>query len=227
MPNLSKAINKISTNSIDGIDDLLKLEDNLLNISENLPKDAKKLVEYDANTILVDLLAGYIDYTDRYLPEKEKPGISHPVGYILETKDGYNISLYGKNLWYYEFGTGDQGANSKYRQPKMMSRRGYVYNAGPKVIRANTYNPESSIDNPDVPETYKRIVNKHPGMAKHNWWMSPYGLSNGIPAGSILYNTWSNYRDELESDSSSSARLTKNNLTYVLRNDLLKGLKGK
>ena len=224
MPNLSKAVTKVSLNGSDGKKQLRQLQQNLLDLENNLPKDVDELAKYDADTILADLLVGYMDYVERN--DIENP--SYPAGYILKTNSGYKVSLYGKNLWYYEFGTGDKGEQSNYEATKTMQNVNYVYNAGPTVIHANSYSPGDTNYDSNLPKVYIDTANKHPGIVHHNWWVHKNErgpLSNGIPAGRILYDTIASYRGNLESGSKSSGGISKNNLTYKIKNNLLKGIK--
>lgn len=221
MPNLSKMSQVVSLNTPDGIDKLNKLQENLLNFDDEAKHDIKELTKFDADSILNDLIVGYQTYITS-LPEKEQKHASKPVGYSKELPDGYSISLYGKNLLMYEYGTGDQGANNPYPSSKSLAKHGWKYNSGPKVIKAGQ--ADELLSYQDLPKWYIGFLHKHPGIDRHNWWMSPYGISNGIPAGRILYDTWNFYRGELLSDSTSKVKLTKRNLKYIVKNKITKDL---
>lgn len=230
MPNLSKMSQTASLNTVEGIDRLNQLQKNLLNFDEEAKHTVKEYVNHDADVILNDLLIGY----QNYVGTEEQPGgmvdkarnfrenASKPVGYVKEINNGAQITLYGKNLWYYEFGTGDKGAASNYDK-RTLARYGYEYNKGPKVIKAGSMNTMKA---EDLPGWYKATIAKHPGMANHNWWMSPKGMSNGIPASKILYDTWRDYKDGIsgEGTTKSGVNITKNTLRYTFKRIVTKDL---
>ena len=130
------------------------MEDNIEHLEENLPKEIDKLAKLDADSILRDLLVGYT----RYVEDNDIENPSYPVGYVIKTNNGYRASLYGKDLWYYEFGTGDAGANKGYSRRKAMAKIGYEWNAGPNVIHANTYDPDDTNYDGDLPKAYINVL---------------------------------------------------------------------
>lgn len=230
MANISKMSQYASLNTVEGIDRLNKLQENLLHFDENAKHTVKEYIDHDAGVILNELLIGY----QSYVGTEEQPGgmedkardfrenVSKPIGYVKDIPNGAQITLYGKNLWYYEFGTGDKGAASNYNS-KVLSRYGYEYNKGPKVIKAGSIN---TMNNSELPAWYLATIAKHPGMANHNWWMSPKGMSNGIPAGKILYDTWRDYKDGISNSGKniSGTRITKNTLRYTFKKMVTKDL---
>ena len=176
-----------------------KLSDLIDSFEEIVGNNIEKAMEEDAKNIAAELATNFDDYITNNSGKKEFKKTYNPTIRINKEGNRYDISMTGKNLLYYEFGTGDTGerTNGGYSKSEL-ARYGYKYNDGPNVIRAGEANDYLSFQ--DLPKWYIGFLHKHPGIDRHNWWMSPYGISNGIEAGLFMYHTWDNYVRGLAGD---------------------------
>lgn len=219
MANLSKALfkDKLSV-GVDtaGFNDLDKLITRLEDATEKMPESLEKATREDALAISREMSNNFSSFIAS-LPRWEKTDLPVFTTYITNIRGGYNIAIEGTDIRYYEYGTGDQGINSNYPPIFDIKSGKYVYNAGPKVIHAGTSLSEA-------PQWYVGMVTKHPEKAAGNWWMSPHGPSNGIPAGKFFYYAVKDFRDGLTSDKEAMKwSLGRKSIHIKIRNGLLKG----
>lgn len=209
MPNLKYAITKFKHTKLDGFKGL---SDFITNLPSEVPKLAKEAVEYDGNNLLVEIMTGYENYREEHKDMKEiaNDNEPHPTAYLLPVKDGVQATIYGsKRLLYYEFGTGPVGEGrfkpkgqsvSTYPSKAYLAKAGWQYGSGPNVIKAGTLKgADDYLSWEDMPLWYTSMEAKHPNLT-HNYdmWMSPMGISFGIPAGAFYYNAVKAYVSELK-----------------------------
>lgn len=223
MANLNNALFKdrmtVKTTGFDRLDELLtRLEDTAEKMPENLLKDTKE----DALAMSRELSTNFQNAIAR-LPDRERKDLPVFTTYITNIRGGYNIAIAGKDIWYYEFGTGDQGERSGYPK-KALENRNYKYNAGPKVIHKGEADDWLSFQ--ELPAWYIGFINKNKGARYGNWWMSPHGISNGIPAGKFFYDTVRDFKDSLTSDEEEMGyELSRHSIHLKVRDAILKGKK--
>lgn len=222
MANLNNAVIKAKFTTKDGeFKDFEKLINRLEDAVEEMPETIDKWTLDDATQMSRNLTTAYQNYLSS-LPDKEKKDLHTATTYITKINGGYNVAISGKDILYHEFGTGDQGAWSGYPSKKALQLHNYEYNAGPKVIHAGEADDYLSYQ--DLPNWYIGFIGKHPNLGNRNWWMSPHGISNGIPAGAFTYDTYSTFYNDLQSDQESAKwSLGKKSVHLKVRNKITKG----
>lgn len=222
MANLNNAVLKAKfTVDTGGFKDFEKLINRLEETVEEMPETIDKWTLDDATQMSRNLTTEYQNYLAS-LPQREQKDLHSATTYITKINGGYNVAITGKDVLYHEFGTGDQGASSGYPSKAALNSRGYIYNAGPKVIHPGE--ADDFLSYQDLPAWYIGFINKHPEAGSHNWWMSPHGISNGIPAGAFTYRTYSTFYDDLQSDQESAKwSLGKKSVHLKVRNKITKG----
>lgn len=189
-----------------------KLMDKLDNLPEELAKQTEEALALDAKTIAESMESNYSNYIATYGDMKEIAKGRPPAPRVTvstvrignkEVRANVDFSV-GKYTYYYEYGTGPIG-EGKYRIGGGQSRYpanklpdGWKYGGGPKVIHAGTYMGSLNAYL-EQPAWYQSMATKHYDFTqKFDMWMSPMGISLGIPAGRFYYDATSAYRNQIK-----------------------------
>ena len=189
------------------------LIDELKNLPETLSEEVEIALALDAKDVAESMERGYENYISTYGDMKEiakgrppAPRVKVSTAKIGNKEVRANVDFsVGKYTYYYEYGTGPIGAgkfaanNSQnmVKYPASNLPAGYVYGGGPKVIHANTYVGTLNAYL-EQPIWYQNMVHKHYDLTRQfDMWMSPMGISFGIPAGRFYYEAVTAYRNQI------------------------------
>ena len=133
---------------------------------------------------------------------------------VNETKTGFTVKMSGKDILYQEFGTGLIGEGSYEGTLPSYWR----YASGKKILQNGAYKNLSSIKE-EIPEWYIKGLKE--GWIKENAavWYSPMGVTEGIPAGNFMYNTYMDFLDDFETGGH-NLQLGRRNLQVYIKNKL-------
>lgn len=226
-----------------GLDQLLQ---NIIDFGFELEDETESRTVSDAVDLLETLTQKYEEYIDIYGSKSQGSRVddveldvskiklnkrgSHwtgaPMAYVTKNKTGCNVTLYGKDILYHEFGTGTVGRDDDYPFDKLkvnfnLTAPAWNYGSGLKIITNGHYKNVSSLEN-SVPAWYKKAVANHIISESAEVWMSPMGITEGNHAGMFMYDTLMEYRDQL--DSSVVPKLGKKSLTLMTKKKITKNL---
>lgn len=185
--------------------------DNIGKLPENVPKYAQQAVIYDAKRLAEDMEKNYTQYLKTYGSMKEiaRDIPPEPTIRVLPTYGGANevgakvTFTAGRKTFYYEYGTGPVGEGkftpkgySKSNKHPQAEANGWRYGTGPRVIKAG--HAEDLEGWLDSPKWYINLITKHTSLRNFDMWMSPMGVSFGVPAGKFYYDAVKIYNSGLK-----------------------------
>lgn len=142
---------------------------------------------------------------------------------VAKVKNGWKVDMYGKDILYHEFGTGQRGKSSKYPRD-ILNFYNWDYIVGSQIIQNFRYvNGDNSSNGGKIPNWYIGMVTKGKISSKDYIWMSPYGPSRGLYAGMFWYDTISDYTEDLKNPNNVTRELGKRTLMLRCKNKLTKG----
>lgn len=217
-----------------GFIDLDDFVDNLYDLSSNIKDDVKAMAATDAAYMAKKLSENYTDYMAAYGKKSEGAKTDDvstdesdvkltknragqwagaPKLEVNETKTGFTVKMSGKDILYQEFGTGTVGEGE---YPGKLPNY-WHYASGEKIIQNYRYINSSFIDN-KAPKWYRKAIKEKIIPKSAKVWHSPIGITEGNHAGAFMYDTWMDYRDDLETGS--NLQLGRNNLNIYIKNKL-------
>lgn len=216
-----KIISKITYSSknkhFKGLEDIAdNLESYIDEVDGELDMDALM----DAEVLANELAYAYTGFlADNHLASKVKPASIT----INAIKDGYNVVMYGKDVLFHEFGTGMPGKESDYPK-KILVKYNWKYLVGTKIIQNYTFVNSPILDTyGGIPKWYVGMVEKGVISKDDFVWMSPYGPTQGIPAGRFWYDLISDYTEDLSNPKGIERKLNKSSLKLKVKNKLTTG----
>lgn len=158
--------------------------DKVVNALEILYQDLQKMQKEIPKEIAEEGLK-YLNkqYSNLY----DDPNIGNISTKITETSKGYNLSAYGEDVIYAEFGTGDRGQEDSHPDKSKYSLNDY--NSGPFILDIVDVKNKAMID-----------VLAQNGITSGKFWSyRKFGethLTQGIPAGKQMFNTFNYLKDK-------------------------------
>lgn len=223
-----------------------QLVENISNFGMEIEDEIESATVTDASMLLDSLTQKYEEYLDIYgsksqgsriddveldaskirLNKRGSQWTGAPMAYVTKNKKGCNVTLYGKDILYHEFGTGTVGRDDDYPFDKLkvnfnLTAPAWNYGSGLKIITNGHYKNVSSLEN-SVPAWYKKAVANHIISESAEVWMSPVYITEGNYAGKFMYNTLVEYKDQL--DGSVIPKLGKKSLTLMTKKKITKNL---
>lgn len=230
---------------------LEKFVENLEDFGDKYTTDLNYLANMDANNIAEKLAEKYqgvrLDnektensrnfmYTKLTKYGSKKNGTARYFGapslsVTKSGKNGFKITMNGKDILYHEFGTGLIGKRDKYPFNKMramgLTLPEWEYASGPMVLQGGHYK-NASTNSKNIPEWYKEGLDDKTIKNGDAIWMSPVGPTQGNNAGGFLYDTITEYLEELQNEGISHSDMTvglgKRSLYIMCKDHITKGL---
>lgn len=217
-----------------------QLINTLENLGANLENDVESAAAYDAAEYVAKLNENYQLYVSENSPEKgsaydrsaiqfgytrhngQRYGV--PSIYATHSKDGFNVSISGKDILYQEYGTGVPGRDSDRPSVRDYEKIGIEtpypfgekYLIGEHIIRNYRYVNSNQLVGQKIPTWYERAIKQHIITPSNYAWHGPLGVTVGIAAGHFVYDTHSWYLDEVQSVNT-KLRLGKHSFTTTLK----------
>lgn len=189
-----------------------ELGDKLKKFDKEFQEEVLQALKDDANYLGDEMVEGYDIYVNSHRgvsTEGHFSGIGRndtivPARkYVLpDGNGGYRVGLQGRNVAYYEFGTGSVG-DGTYPDSVYLNNIGWVYGSGPYVLQGGTW---KNRDNGSIPRWYKTmigegkrppkfVISKNDTMWRHRGYMR-----RGLPAGAFIYDAIDNFESSLDDD---------------------------
>ena len=209
-------------NSVKGIKELKKCAEKIETIKDGLQKKATEYANIDGMTLAYTMQDGYNTYANTEKVEgwkstyggrfnrksaanwefisKTPAELGEAYGavpFCIPKANGCTFGIRGKDVVYFEYGTGAVGAANPHPAVK---NAGYVYNVGPGII--NHGSKEHFRGN--SMKWYSSLV-RYPGfeyLSGNSLWIHNTIARDGMRPGKFVYNTVTAYRNFLASQSS-------------------------